>query len=44
MRRNQIIAPRGDKWIVKCEGNERAACVVATQKEVIAIAKPFVKA
>ena len=44
MGKNQIVAPRGDKWIVKGEGNERATRVVATQKEAIAIAKPIAKA
>lgn len=44
MGKNQIVAPRGDKWIVKGEGNDRATRVVATQKEAIAIAKPIAKA
>lgn len=39
MKRNQIVAPRGDKWIAKGEGNQRATRVVDTQKEAISIAR-----
>lgn len=37
--KNQYVAPRGDKWIAKGEGNQRATRVVGTQKEAISIAK-----
>lgn len=37
--KNQYVAPRGDKWIAKGEGNKRATRVVGTQKEAISIAK-----
>ena len=37
--KNQYVAPRGDKWIAKGEGNKRATRVVGTQKEAVSIAK-----
>ena len=37
--KNQYVAPRGDKWIAKGEGNQRATRVVGTQKEAISIAR-----
>ena len=37
MKRDQIVAPLGDKWIVKGEDNKKATRVVSTQKETIAI-------
>lgn len=37
--KNQYVAPRGDKWIAKGEGNKRATRVVDTQKEAISIAR-----
>ena len=37
--KNQYVAPRGDKWIAKGEGNQRATRVVGTQKEAISIEK-----
>ncbi|MBP3612276.1 MAG: DUF2188 domain-containing protein [Rikenellaceae bacterium] len=37
--KNQYVAPRGDKWIAKGEGNKRATRVVETQKEAISIAR-----
>jgi hypothetical protein len=43
MKRNQIVAPRGDKWIAKGEGNQRATRVVDTQKEAISIARRIAK-
>ena len=41
--RNQYVAPRGDKWIAKGEGNKRATRVVDTQKEAISIARQIAK-
>lgn len=37
--KNQYVAPRGNKWIAKGEGNKRATRVVDTQKEAISIAR-----
>ena len=37
--KNQYVAPRGNKWIAKGEGNTRATRVVDTQKEAISIAR-----
>lgn len=37
--KNQYVAPRGNQWIAKGEGNQRATRVVATQKEAISIAR-----
>ena len=37
--KNQYVAPRGDIWIAKGVGNQRATRVVGTQKEAISIAK-----
>ena len=42
-RKNQYVAPRGDKWIAKGEGNKRATRVVDTQKEAISIARRIAK-
>ena len=34
-KKNQHVVPHGDVWAVKCEGNQRATSVHATQREAI---------
>ena len=39
MGKNQWVSPRGDKWAVHGEGNERDTKIFDTQKEAEAYAK-----
>lgn len=43
VNKNQYVAPRGNKWIAKGEGNKQATRVVDTQKEAISIARRIAK-
>ena len=43
MNRNQYVSPRGDQWIVKPEGSDRATRVFERQSDAINAARGFAK-
>ena len=43
MGKNQHVTPRGNKWAVKGEGNQRATKITGTQGEAIDAARGIAK-
>ena len=43
MGKNQHVVPKGDKWAVMGDGNEKATAIFDTQKEAIEKGKEIAK-
>ena len=43
MGKNQHVVPKGEKWAVKGDGNEKYTKIVDTQKQAIDIAREIAK-